>query len=435
MTAPTFFRNAFYSLRTCRSVTSSIFLLALFCNAAVGASATSISAEPARDLVTESVDSTHATRLSESRSAWFRQSTDVGAAPDELMLHGLSVVLNRAAEREQALQQRLVDVQDPNSAQYHQWLSPTDFGKQFGNSDNDIEAVKSWLSGNGLQVDGVSNNRSKIFFSGTVAVVSNAFATPLHIFQGETGTRMSNTLDPQVPIALLPVVHSIHGLSARQHRSNTNAVRRSASADATGRQPMDTYCPSGSTCQYTVFPTDFAKIYDLDASNVSGLTGSGQTIAIVGRARVYDTDLTSYQSIAGLTFASPTVIIPPNGVDPGSPATTCTTSNPDTCDSPPDVVKDQVEATLDVERAASIAPQANILLIVSTDIKSSNGTLLDDGSDVATDYAIDTDPVPAKILSISFGSCEADVGRQGTQEEASIFDQAAAEGIDRKSVV
>ncbi len=406
-----------------------MLLLALFCNSAIAGSATNVTAAPARDLVTESVDGTHATRLSDSRSAWFFKSSDVGAAPDDLMLHGLSVVLNRTAEREQTLQQRLVDVQDPNSAQYHQWLSPTDFGKQFGNSDNDIEAVKSWLSGNGLHVDAVSNNRSKIFFSGTVAVVSNAFATPLHIFLSESGTRMSNTLDPQVPNALLPVVHSIHGLSARQHRSNTNAVRKSISADATIRRPMDTYCPSGSACQYTVFPTDFAKIYDLDAANVSGLTGSGQTIAIVGRARVYDTDLTSYESIAGLTFASPTVIIPPNGVDPGDPATTCTTSNPDTCDSPPDVVKDQVEATLDVERAASIAPQAKILLIVSTDIKSSNGTLLDDGSDVATDYAIDTDPVPAKILSISFGSCEADVGKIGTQEEASIFDQAAAEGI------
>ena len=429
MKAPKHTQNSICGSRVRRFLTPSVFLIALSCNYAIGAGATNVSAQPARDLVTESVDSNHATRLSNPRSVWFQQSSDVGAIPDDVMLNSLSISLNRTPEREQALQQLLVDLQDPHSAQYHQWVSPTEFGKRFGNSDHDIQAVTTWLSGYGLHVDRIANNRSQIFFSGRAADVANAFATPLHIFSGTSGSRMSNTLDPRIPNALAPVVHSIHGLSAHQHRSNASTVRGTATANSPGRRPMDTYCPSGGTCQYTIFPTDFAKIYDLGAANVSGLTGSGQTIAIIGRSRVYDTDLTSFQSIAGLTFASPTVIVPPKGVDPGSPATTCTTSNPDTCDSPPDAVQDQVEATLDVERAASIAPQANILLIVSADIKSGNGTLLDDGSDVATDYAIDTDPVPAKILSISFGSCEADVGAAGTQEEASIFNTAAAEGI------
>ncbi len=429
MKVPKIIRNGFVGFTRCRRFASSTLALALFCNSAIAAGGAAIDTPPARDLVVESVDTAHATRLSESRPAWFAESSDVGAVPDDVSLTGLSIVLNRTAEREQALQQNLIDVQDPTSTHYHQWLSPTEFGKQYGNSDHDIDAVKNWLSGNGLHVDGVANNRSQIFFSGTVGVVARAFATPLHIYQRDSALRMSNTLDPQIPNSLLPVVKSIRGLSARQHRSNANAVRRSASVAATGLRPLDTYCPNGGTCQYTVFPTDFAKIYDLDAANVSGLTGSGQTIAIIGRARVYDTDLTSYQSIAGLSFASPTVIVPPTGVDPGSPATTCTTSNPDTCDSPPDAVQDQIEATLDVERAASIAPGATILLVVSGDLKSSNGTLLDDGSDLATDYAIDTDPVPAKIISISFGSCEAEVGKNGTTQEASIFDQAAIEGI------
>ena len=429
MNAPASLRDPFDRQLIPLLLAALLFCIALVSNSVVAASATASSVEPARNLVTEKVDSTRSARLSDSRSAWFLQALDVGAAPDDLALRGLSVVLNRTPEREQALQQRLLQLQDPGATQYHQWLSPTDFGKQFGSSDDDIEVVKNWLSVAGLHVNGISNNRSQIFFSGSAAIVEKAFATPLHFFRGDDGMRIGNTLDPQIPQALLPAVHTIRGLHAWQHRSMTHAVRGSSTASASSRRPLDTYCPSGGACEYTVFPTDFAKIYDLDAANVSSLTGSGQTIAIVGRARVDNSDLTNYQSISSLTFASPTVIVPPDGVDPGNPATTCSTSNPDTCDSPPDSVLDQLEATLDVERAASIAPQANILLIVSSDVHSSNGTLLADGSDIATNYAIDTDPVPAKILSISFGSCEADAGEGGTEEEAQLFEQAAAEGI------
>ncbi len=384
---------------------------------------------PARNLVTENVDVSRATRLAEPPTQWFTRAADVAAAPGDLTLRGLSVVLNRPSEREQALQERLVQLQDPRSPQYHRWLSPTDFGKQYGSSDEDIEAVTKWLSAAGVHVDRISNNRSQIFFSGTVSVIENAFATPLHVFSRDGDVRIGNTREPQIPDALLPAIHSIRGLHAwKQHRT-ASAVRKSLSTSASVKRPADTYCPNGGACSYTVFPADFAKIYDLDAANVSGLTGSGQTIAIVGRARIDPSDLTNFQKITAITFGAPTVIVPPDGVDPGSAATTCTTSNPDTCDSPPDAVLDQVEATLDVERAASIAPQATILLIVSSDVKASNGTLLDDGSDIATQYAIDTDPVPAKILSISFGVCEADVGRAGTAEEDSLFQQAAAEGI------
>jgi subtilase family serine protease len=382
----------------------------------------------ARDLVTGQVDVTRASTLAESKTAWFAQASDVGAAPDDLRLRGLSVVLQRPAEREQLLQQRLAQMQNPQSPEYHHWLSPTDFGNQFGNSAHDIQSVSDWLSAAGLHVDSISNARSQIFFSGTVSAVSQVLATPLHYFSRNGEVRIGNTRDPQIPNALLPAIHSIRGLHAWKQHVSAQTVRATATA-ATGRRPMETYCPNGGTCQYTVFPSDFAKIYDLDGPNASALNGSGQTIAIVGRARVDVDDLTNFQKISGTTFAAPTVIVPPNGIDPGAAATTCSTSNPDTCSTPTDVVKDQVEATLDVERAGSIAPQAKIFLIVSADVKSSNGTLLDDGSDVATTYAIDTDPVPAQIVSISFGACEGDVGRVGTQQEAQLFDQAAAEGI------
>ena len=88
---------------------------------------------------------------------------------------------------------------------------------------------------------------------------------------------------------------------------------------------------SGSSCSNYVFPADFAKIYDLP----SAYNGSGQSIAIVSRTRVYDTDDANFMKLGGVTFTAPTVIVPPAGADPGPPATTCTTTPTDTCSKPP----------------------------------------------------------------------------------------------------
>ena len=108
----------------------------------------------------------------------------------------------------------------------------------------------------------------------------------------------------------------------------------------------------------------------------------------------------------------PTVIVPPNGVDPGPPAGTGGTAS-----------GDQLEATLDVMRAGSVAPGATIDLVVSAD---DNGV---SGLRIAAQYVVDTNPVPAQIMNISFGACEADRTLADVQFWDNLFSQGAAEGI------
>jgi subtilase family serine protease len=62
---------------------------------------------------------------------------------------------------------------------------------------------------------------------------------------------------------------------------------------------------------------------------------------------------------------------------------------------------DQAEATLDVTRASSVAPGATILLVVSANIATTSGLSW------SSQYVVDTNPVPAYIMNISFGNCEA----------------------------
>lgn len=140
--------------------------------------------------------------------------------------------------------------------------------------------------------------------------------------------------------------------------------------------------------------------------------GGGQTIAIIGRARVYDPDIENFASLAGVATEDPTVIVPPNGLDPGPAAGTGGTAS-----------GDQIEATLDVMRAGSIAPQATIDLVVSADATGVNGIR------VAAEYVVDANPVFAQVMNVSFGACEADRTLADVQFWDGVFSQGAAEGI------
>ena len=57
--------------------------------------------------------------------------------------------------------------QDAASPNYHRWLTPQQFGQQFGPADQDIQTITSWLQSRGFQIASVSSGRTVIEFSGT----------------------------------------------------------------------------------------------------------------------------------------------------------------------------------------------------------------------------------------------------------------------------
>ena len=59
----------------------------------------------------------------------------------------------------------------------------------------------------------------------------------------------------------------------------------------------------------------------------------------------------------------------------------------------------------------------------------SGDTATQDGIQIAATYVVDTNPIPAHIMSISFGGCEQQAGQGGVQIWDSLFKQAAGEGI------
>lgn len=385
--------------------------------------ATAATGPQANDLITRSANPAERVALPARAANWATPANDRGVVPDDLPLAHLSITLKRSAARRQAFEQLLRDQQDPSSPDYHHWLSPREIGERFGASAHDIDAIANWLRGNGLSVDSISNSRTRVRFSGSAAAVSAAFATELRYYRAAGEKRIANAVPAEIPRAFAGAIRSVDGLrSVRYHPTRAPTAPRRATRSAGVPSPQGTNC-SGGTCSYVVFPSDFNTIYGVNGAAQQGLDGSGQTIAIVGRARVYEPDMLNYEQRTGLAVRYPTVIVPPTGTDPGAAASTCSDTGTPSCSHPSDAVLDQGEATLDVQRVLGVAPAASIDLIVSTDANSVDGVY------VATDYAIDTDPVPAKILSISFATCEADNGSDVVQSLDDFFGQAAAEGI------
>jgi subtilase family serine protease len=364
------------------------------------------------DLIVDSVDSAHLSALLRNRMLWATPANDRGGLPDDLLLSHLTLVLKRSPDNQIAFEDFLKRQQDPNSPDFHRWLTPEEFGSEFGASLHDIETLTAWLQSRGLHIDSVPNGRTRINFSGTAANVGSAFVSQLHVYEVDGELRIAPTGTPQIPAALSTIVQAVHGLATIHGRPyHREEVAQLSSRPTAMIHPYGTNC-SGGACIHYVFPADFAAIYDVNPVYELGIDGRGQTIAITGRARVYVPDIENFQRLSALAVKDPVMIVPPGAIDPG--AALSSGGSPSA---------DQAEATLDVSRASSVAPGATILLVVS----ANSPTV--DGLGLASQYIVDTSPAPAQIMSISFGDCEANGGPSAVAFWDSLFSQAAAQGI------
>lgn len=365
-------------------------------------------APSARVRITQPVDETKLTVLHGNTYPLARAQFDRGAAPDSLPMQRMQLLLKRGPEREAALETLMAQQQDKSSPNYHKWLTPDQFGGEFGPSDQDIQTITSWLQSHGFQVDNVSKGRTLIEFSGTAAQVQEAFHTPIHSFMVNGVPHWANVNDPAIPTALTPVVagvSSLHNFFPR--RTSRSILPRATSARSSTRglaMPQFTYTDTQNNTNFALGPADFATIYNVLPLWNSGIDGTGQTIAIVTDSNINLQDIQDFRSVFGLPANAPKVTV--NGTDPGI-----------------QVNGDEIEALLDVEWAGAVARNANINLVVS---QSTNTTF---GGDLSASFIINNENPTPPILSESFGACELAIGTTQNAVYNSMWMQAVTEGI------
>ena len=353
------------------------------------------------DRITQTISASETSALAWHHPLWASSANDLGPLPAGKTLNNLVLVFKRSPQQQAALDALIANQQDPASAMYHHWLTPAEMGERFGVSDADLASVRGWLQSQGLQVAWVAPGRTAVGFSGSAAAVGKSFQTEMHSYRVRGRERVSVNSEPRIPAALAEVVVAVRGLFTVEEKPLHSA------APAPRVKPATT---GGDGSHYMV-PGDFATIYDLPA----GLTGKGATIGIVGESRTDMADFASFRTLTSATFPNPTEVIPTafGGVDPGPAQTT-----------PPAAgvsLEDQLEATLDVFRSGSVAPGANLLLVAASE--DSGGIAVD------AEYLVGTEPLPAQVMSISFGLCESAAGPSSVAFWDQLFQQAAAEGM------
>jgi pro-kumamolisin-like protein/Big-like domain-containing protein len=360
-----------------------------------------------RPRVTDRVDVARLTTLKGNTHPLARAQYDQGAAPSDLPMNRIMLLLQRSPEQESALQDLLTQQQVSSSPNFHKWLTPDQFGQQFGPADADVQAVTSWLASFGFQNIKVSKGRVTIEFSGTASQVEASLHTPIHRYVVNGESHWANANDPQIPAALAPVVAGI--VSLHNFRPKPTIRQSAVKLPATikpGEKPQIDFCTvSQSPCptadiSHDLVPADFNKIYNVS----SGMTGAGVTIGIIADTNINVQDINDFRSMFGAPNNPPTIVL--NGPDPGI------------------VAAFEGEAVLDATWAGSVAPAATVDLVVSEDTNGSQGT------DLSETYIVDNNL--ADVMTESFSACESEFGA-ALQNAAffygSVAEQAAAQGI------
>jgi len=345
--------------------------------------------------ITRPVDEGSLTPLPRTTHSAIQTAGDLGRVAPDMPLERMQLMLASSPEQQTALDQLLREQQDTASPSYRQWLTPEQFGERFGASQQELDTVTGWLRGHGFRVERIANGRRSIEFSGTAGQVEQAFHTEIHRYSVNGEAHIANSTDLSIPAALAAVVTGV--VSLHDFRSH---AQHHLLSDYNARPLSPQY--TNSFGEHSLTPSDFATIYDLSLVwSGLGIDGTGQKIAIVARSNINLADVTAFRSSYGLPPASVQVLV--NGPDPGIPS-----------------FDEESEADLDVEWSGAVAKGATVVLVVS------GSTATSDGVDLSSHYIVDHNVAP--VVSMSFGSCEADNGSFNTYYN-NLWQQAVAQGM------
>jgi pseudomonalisin len=162
-----------------------------------------------RALITQRIDETELVTLPGNIHPAIGAATDRGILAADTMLNHMVLQLNRAPEVQQAAENLAMQLRDPNSPQFHHWLTLDEIGERFGPADEDVHTVSRWLASHGFIVNFVHPASGVVDFSGTAGAVRDAFHTQMHHLLSNGRAHIANMSDPQIPAALAPAIRGI----------------------------------------------------------------------------------------------------------------------------------------------------------------------------------------------------------------------------------
>ena len=300
----------------------------------------------------------------------------IGRAPAATRVH---LAIGLPVRNQPALTQLLQELYDPASPNYRHYLTPEQFAARFGPAEQDYQAVVAFAETNGFTVTARHPNRLVLDVAGTVGVIEKTLHVTMRTYRHPTEARTFYAPDTEPAVdCAVPLLHII-GLDNFARPRPRSQPRPAALAPQSGSAPGGGYMGN-----------------DFRAAYVPGtaLTGAGQSVGLLQYDGYYASDITAYETKAGLPAVTLTNIPINGGVStPGG---------------------NNVEVCLDIEMVISMAPGLSRIIVYEApnDNSTSWATIL---SRMANDNA-------AKQLSCSWGGGSPDALSE------QIFQQMAAQG-------
>ncbi len=269
-------------------------------------------------------------------------------------------------------------------------ISREDYGKEFGASQEDADAVESYAHEHHLTTVTVDQARRSVILKGKISDFEEAFGVDLHEVKENDMQFRVRTGEIHVPESLKDIITGIFGFDERR----------------AARAMFQVYEPDTKIVNHAASPQSYtgdqlAKIYGFP----TGVTGKGQCIAIIELGGGYKTaDITNY--FKGLGIKKP--VVKAVSVDGGKNAPTTANSA-------------DGEVLLDIEVAGAVAPEVRIVVYFAPN--TDQGFL-----DAITMAVHDTTNKPS-VISISWGSAEVNWTQQAMTNFNETFKAAALLGV------
>jgi kumamolisin len=321
-----------------------------------------------------------------------QQGTRVGATDP---IRQISLSISMATASDAAIQRALAAIEDPNSPEYHHYLTPEEYGRRFGPSAEALATIERTLRAAGFAVTLPAAGGSLVGAQGTVAQAETLFAVHLSDYRTASGeSYYAPDSAPRLPAEWKGAALNVLGLNNRPalHPAGILRVNQTNAMDAQQPPPR------------LLDPAALERAYNIAPLHSAGLNGDGQTIALPEIDTFKQFDIDYYDRTYGIT-AQPIEVIKVNG---GA-----------------DKAQGVSETTLDIQIIHAIAPRAKILVYESP---SDFSALADNFNRIVSDNR-------AKVMSVSLGGCEPaiwdspDLGRSYFTTLNNIFRQAAAQGM------
>lgn len=127
-------------------------------------------------------------------------------APDRMLTMTITLKLRDP----EGLNRLLAEQQDPNSPNYHRWITPQEFSARFGSDPAQFKAVRGWLITQDFEIVSSNPDQRSITFKGRADQAERVFKTKIMAYPGDS---YANVTDPYIPARFAGAIGAIGGLN------------------------------------------------------------------------------------------------------------------------------------------------------------------------------------------------------------------------------